>query len=170
MRLFLFFVIAIIATSCSSLSRSRLKNKGFDREIGWLHGNCLAIKNANISPSYQFTLVHLDNEETIEKATVLKKATNSEECYPLLDDRAGVNKSAGYFFYIVKSGKPVNLAIGLLKPKDILISGLKFSYCNSTEGMNFSISKDSSKIWEGYYYLGYESEPTCASEDGAGPI
>lgn len=162
MRLFLFFVIAIMATSCSSVPV--LNSDILDSEVGWLHGNCLAIKNAVIPPNYQFTLVHLDNENTTEKAIIIKKTTKSEECYPLLDDRASVNKSAGYFFYKVKSKKPVNLAIGILKPEDTSFSELKFSYCNTTEGMNFSISKNSSEIWEGYYYLGYESEPTCTSE------
>lgn len=154
--------MAIMATSCSSLPE--LNSDGLNSKVGWLHGNCLAIKNTNIPPYYQFTLLHLDNENTIEKAIVIKKATNSEECYPLLEDRASVNKSAGYFFYTVKSKKPVNFAIGILKPEGTSVSELKLSYCNTTEGMNFSVSKNSSEIWEGYYYLGYESEPTCTSD------
>ncbi|WP_020586144.1 hypothetical protein [Desulfobacter curvatus] len=162
MKLFILFIIAVMATSCSPLSKQ--DNNGLDNEIGWLHGRCLAIKNADIPPQYQIKLVHLDDEVTFEKAIVLKKTTESEECYPLMDDRASVNKNAGYFFYIIKSERPVNLAIGLLNPEELSISGLKFSYCTTTEGVQFSISKNSSVIWQGYYYLGYESEPTCTSE------
>jgi len=60
---------------------------------------------------------------------------------------------------LVESQKPVNLAIGVLGAKSV--SDLEFSFCNTTEGIQFSLSKSSAVIWEGYYYLGYESEPTC---------
>lgn len=162
MKLIFSFVIAILAASCSLAPK--VNSDSLDSEVGWLHGNCLAIKNANVSPGSQLTLMYLDGENISEKAKIIKKATDSEECYPLLDDRASVNKSSGYFFYTVKSKKPVNLAIGILKPEEVSVYELKFSYCNTTEGINFSISKSNSKIWEGYYYLGYESEPTCTSE------
>ena len=162
MKLLLFCVFIAMTTSCSSLSA--LDNDSLNSEIGWLHGNCLAIKNAEIPPGYQFMLVNLDNENTIENSTIIEKTTNSEDCYPLLDDRADINKDAGYSFYSVKSKKPVGLAIGLLRPEEISVSEVKFSYCNTTEGIEFSISKSSSEIWKGYYYLGYESEPTCPSE------
>lgn len=162
MKAFLVFFISAIVVSCSSLSEP--KRAALDDKIGWLHGNCLAIKNASIPPYFQFTLVHLNTENTIEKATIKKRATDSDDCYPLLDDRVSVNTSAGYFFYTVDSKEPVNLAIGILNPEDISVSALNFSYCTTSEGVKFSASKNSSSVWEGYYYLGYESEPTCASE------
>jgi hypothetical protein len=56
--------------------------------IGWLYGNCLAIKNRNIALPYTFTLVHLD-------------------------DRIAVNSGSGYSSYLVKSEQPANLAIGI---------------------------------------------------------
>lgn len=164
MRLFFFFVITITATSCSVGQKQNIDSPASTSKFGWLHGNCLAIKSANIPEKYQFTLVRLDNENTSDRATIIKKATNSEDCYPLLDDRASVNKDAGYFFYTVKSEKPINLAIGILEPEDTLTYKHIFSYCNTTEGIKFSVSTNNSRIWEGYYYLGYESEPTCTSE------
>ncbi|WP_155238651.1 hypothetical protein [Teredinibacter turnerae] len=162
MSLLLFFVMAVMATSCSLLPDQN--SDSLDSDIGWLHGNCLAIKTANISPNHQFTLIHLDNANTTEKAIIIREATNGEECYALLDDRVSVNRSAGYTFYTVKSNMPVNLAIGILRPGEVSISDAKLSYCTTTEGVNFSISKNGSEIWKGYYYLGYESESTCAPE------
>lgn len=162
MKLIFPFAIAILAASCSLAPK--VNSDSLDSEVGWLHGNCLAIKNANVSPGSQFTLMHFDSENISEKAKIKQKATDSEECYPLSYDRASVNKSAGYYFYTVKSNKPVSLAIGILKPEELSAYELKLSYCNTTEGIKFSISKSNSKIWEGYYYLGYESEPTCTSE------
>lgn len=161
-RLLIFFVMAIMSTSCSLL-RDQYSDS-LDNDVGWLHGNCLAMKNDNIPPNHQFTLVHLDNANTTEKAIVIKRTTNGEECYALLDDRASVNKSAGYTFYTVKSNRPVNLAIGILRPEEVSISDAELSYCTTTEGVNFSISRNGSEVWKGYYYLGYESESTCASE------
>jgi hypothetical protein len=162
MRLLLFFVLAVMATSCSLLPDQN--SDGLDSDVGWLHGNCLAIKNVNIPPNYQFTVVHLDNVNTTEESIIIRKTNNGEECYALLDDRASVNASAGYTFYTVKSNKPVNLAIGILRPEEISISDTKLSYCTTTEGVNFSMSRNGSEIWKGYYYLGYESESTCAPE------
>jgi len=90
---------------------------------------------------------------------IIKKATTGEECYPLLDDRADINNNAGYFFYRVKSKETVNFAIGIFKPENI--SSLDYAFCNTTEGIQFSVSQRGSVIWEGYYYLGYASGPTC---------
>lgn len=156
MRLFFFIAIIIIATPCISLSKQIRDNK-----TGWIHGNCLGIKNSNLTPFTQFTLVNLDNKNSIEKAVVLKKVFDKKECFPLLDDRADINKSAGYIFYLIKSNKPINLAIGVFESEKLPISELTFSSCNTTEGIQFFISNKDSLLWKGYYYLGYELEPTC---------
>ncbi len=158
MKLTLLFVVLIVTVSCSTFSQPT--NESMDNTIGWMHGNCLAIKNPNIPSGYDFKLVHLGDEQTTENAIILQKAIGGEKCYPLLDDRVEINTQAGYSFYLVKSKNPVNLAIGFLESEINL--NLNFDFCNTIEGIQFSISKkDSSLIWEGYYYLGYESEPTC---------
>ena len=154
--LFLMAAMTVTYSSAREPTRTSLNNK-----IGWLHGNCLAIKNANIPPNYQFTLVHLNTNNTIEKAVITKRTTAPEECYPLLGASSNINESAGYFFYSVESTTPVNLAIGILKSNELSVSELNLSYCTTTEGVKFLISKNNSTVWEGYYYLGYESEPTC---------
>lgn len=158
MKLTLLSIVSIIAISCST--SPKLTNENLTSRIGWMHGNCLAIKNPNIPSQHSFELVHLGEEQITEKAVIIQKAFEGEKCYPLLDDRVEVNTGAGYTFYLVGSKKPVNLAVGVFEPEDI--RSLDFSFCNTTEGIQFLISnKDSAVIWEGYYYLGYESEPTC---------
>jgi hypothetical protein len=127
--------------------------------VGWLHGNCLAIKNQSISLPYTFTLIHLDENENSEKTVITEKATTRKGCYAIMDGRLEVNRDNGYSFYLVESEQVVNLAIGVLSNQET--NAFKYSYCNTTEGIRFTLSKQNSILWEGYYYLGYESEPTC---------
>lgn len=162
MKLLFLLITSIMVASCSSLSDR--SSADMDHEVGWLHGNCLAIKNANVPYGHRLTLVHLDDQNIVEESTIGENATDSKECYPLSDDRVGVNKDAGYYFYTIKPKTYANLAIGLLSTDHISPSESKFSYCRTTEGINFFISRGNSKIWDAYYYLGYDSEPTCPSE------
>ena len=153
-------ILIALTFSCSAFSQST--NESMDREVGWLHGNCLAIKNPDIPSQHYFKLIHLGEGAAVENAVVQEKTTDGEKCYPLLDDRVEVNTQSGYTYYLVKSKNPINLAIGVLESKVDL--NLDFDFCNTSEGIQFSISKkDGSLVWGGYYYLGYESEPTCKS-------
>lgn len=162
MKSLFLLIIAMMVASCSSLPDRTGGN--MDHEVGWLHGNCLAIKNADVPHGHKVTLVHLDDENVVEEATIGEKATDSKECYPLSDDRVDVNRDAGYYFYTIRPGVHTNLAIGLLNTEHMPPSEFEFTYCHTTEGMNFSISRDNHEVWNSYYYLGYDSEPTCTSE------
>ena len=127
--------------------------------VGWLHGNCLAIKNPSIKLPRTFSIFDFESDRRARTATATERAQSGDECYALLDDRKEINSSGGYSFYKVESESPVNIGIGYFDLGDI--HDLEFEYCSATEGMVFSISRSESKIWEGYYYLGYESEATC---------
>lgn len=157
MKVLLSTILSLLATACSQ--KTLLYTDDLEMSIGWLHGNCLAIKNKTIALPHTFTLVHLDKSRSTENAEITQKATTGEACYPLLTDRLEVNSDSGYSFYLVKSELPVNLGIGLLDKNNT--KDIEYSYCNTTEGIRFFISSQNTIIWEGYYYLGYESEPTC---------
>lgn len=133
-----------------------------DDKVGWLHGNCLAIKKADLLPHQALTIIPLDGDQSADTASIIKKAVTGEDCYPLADDRRDANTANGYDFYLVKSNQDIGLAIGLLSPrkKDEFL----YSYCMTSEGIKYTVSSDNKKIWEGYYYLGYDVEPSCKEE------
>lgn len=159
-KILLLGMVALLVIAYSSLSITH--NAHIDAKIGWMHGNCLAIKNANITPQTQLTVVQLDGEKTSAPARITKVATTGEECNALLEDRAIVNKDAGDYFYVVKSANPINLAVGVLATQST--RGLTFASCSTSEGIQFSALKYNAVIWHGYYYLGYDIEPTCQDQ------
>ena len=157
MKIVIFVTALVLLASCAVLPEH--KYASINERVGWLHGNCLAIKNPNIELPKNMTLFDFKSEKRFSTATVTEKVQSGDECYALLDDRKEVNLASGYSFYKVKSESPVNLAIGYLNISNV--DNLVFNYCTTTEGILFSISKSKLNIWEGYYYLGYESEATC---------
>jgi len=138
------------------------ENKDLNANFGWMHGNCLAIKLENIDTPHQLKLVRLEEKNILDAGVITRKVRLGDECYPLLDDRKDINQAEGFSFYIVESKTPIDMAIGILDRDDL--KGLDFEYCATTEGIRYSVLKGRSKIWEGYYYLGYESEATCDSK------
>jgi hypothetical protein len=131
--------------------------------FGWLHGNCLAIKNPGIEKHRDLTLILLDDPQSLAKATVLGKADSGEECFALLEDRRTVNVAEGYSFYLIDTDAQANLGIGMLGTLDDMRK-YTFHYCTTTEGVAFKVNEKGREIWRGYYYLGYESEATCESD------
>ena len=79
-----------------------------------MHGNCLAIKNESINTPSAITLVKFDEENNLEKATIVSKTNNQDNCFPLFEDRKNINIANGYSFYLVDSATPIDLAIGII--------------------------------------------------------
>lgn len=167
-----------------AISQARTAEKDIDAEskIGWLHGNCLAVKNPRVPKNAELLVVSLDDVQNITPAKVLRPARNGKECPGLLEDRKAVNQESGVTFYRVSSEKAVETAIGVLNEKaltkqellDLNRRGLDldndghketFSQCSTSEGVRFSIwngtAYRSKLIWSGDYYLGYDTEANC---------
>jgi len=161
MKIFITIFLLILSTSCSA---NTTKNSILDNNIGWLHGNCLAIKNDSINTPLNITLVRLEDNNHLEKAKITSKTNNQDKCFPLFEDRKNVNLANGYSFYLIDSATPVDLAIGVIDLEKINV--LDFSYCATTEGLKYFFKNASTTLWEGYYYLGYDSEVTCAIKGG----
>lgn len=157
----------------TSDNKIELKNS-----IGWLHGNCFAVRNPDISKNSSLIVVRLDNPNKIIFSKIIKKTSNKDECYPLLEDRRAINIESGLIFYTVSSEKPIELGIGILQrdnekalsPNELLDlngDGRKetFSQCSTSEGIQFSVwdgvAYKSNLIWSDYYYLGYDTESNC---------
>lgn len=152
-----------ILTACAgnSVAEDAVPTQAETEEMGWLHGNCLAIKDSHIPIHSKLSIILLDETQSVNKGEVLGLATSGEQCYPLLEDRRMINVDAGYSFYRVNTKAQVNLAIGSVS-KGIDTHRYSYSYCTTVEGVQFSTSEGGKVIWSGYYYLGYDSESTCS--------
>lgn len=171
---------AIYIICCSSTVQSKgLDNKvNPENFVGWLHGNCFAVKDAHIPSGTLLTVVELDNKQQITHAKIMKEASNGDECNALREERSPINFKEGIHFYTVSSKKPIELGIGVInsdkantrsekKLLDLNRDGQKdtFYSCSTAEGIQFSIwskiAYKSSLIWSDYYYLGYDTEANC---------
>ena len=151
-----------------------------DRNVGWIHGACLGIKHTDLQPGSKVQIISLENPQKALAATVTGVAAADSNCPAMLPDRIQVNQSKGRTFYVLDVDKGANLlAVGLvgldasltavknaiqvdLQPmKTTAIAGS----CQTSEGIRFYLTRPNGKtqtrIWSDYYYLGYDTKPTC---------
>lgn len=149
-----------IATSVFLLIPStRLMAEELPETTGWMHGNCLAIRNADIPIGQKITIIDPEDSNGRQQGHVIAKALSGDNCYALQANRAAANREAGYSFYLVETKEETGMAIATTDTTGI--ASLSFSYCMTSEGVSFRASKGNEVLWQGYYYLGYEMEPTC---------
>lgn len=169
-------MLTLVACTPSSESTPEIPASKTSFSIGWMHGNCLAIKNEVGSEAFNFYAVDLETNDVL-KLRAGKKALTGDECYALLEDRFAINTQDERQFYTVMSDKPLNFAIGIVYAGDRVKSIEKaidldndgkrdsFTSCSTSEGMMFSVwdgeAYKSKLIWSDYYYLGYDSEADC---------
>lgn len=145
--------------------------------VGWVNGSCLAIADANIPPDTTIAIVSLDEDaRPVVEARVAASTTSSELCAALLDDRRASNVNKGWTFYEVRSSRKIDFGIGVTgnAPRvdgrlDLTGDGAAetFTQCSTSEGISFAVWSGKpfagTPLWSGYYYLGYDVEPTCPS-------
>lgn len=167
---FSFLVSACSKTPDEQEVQSTLAASDYDSSVGWLHGNCLAIKNLNLTSGTAIIVVQPNQPQIISHATISGRANSSETCKALLDDRRKVNRENGYTFYTVDSKPEINLGIAVLGTNNTL-DDYGFDYCSTQEGVVFTLNArpehGGAELWRGYYYLGYESEPTCPASNNS---
>lgn len=175
----LFFSVCLLQSAAYVLAEQPAKNTEFESTIGWLHGQCFAIKNSHLKENTRLLIIEPDTQISMP-AKIMHKANENDECYALLDDRKPVNLESGMSFYSVSSDQPIELAIGLIDDAkntpanlpDLNDDGQKdtYSYCNTAEGIRFSVwdgkAYQSRLLWSGYYYLGYDIEENCPALSG----
>lgn len=132
---------------------------GPDR-IGWMQGNCLAIKSAHIPAAQGITIVRLTTDGNVAThGTVTATPATTDTCPGLAHDRGDVNRADGYHFYTVATRTPVDMAIAYLPNPQA--DHWHFEACATIEGIRFTVHDARSLIWTGYAYLGYDMQPTC---------
>lgn len=138
--------------------------------IGWLHGNCFAVNNADLVAGTNLTIVSLEKKQRIINAKIIRKTEDGSECHALLSDRKSINLKGGTNFYTVSSNNLIEFGIGAISEKQLQnLNGddpkNTFHHCSTSEGMQFSIwngaAHNSNLVWSGYYYLGYDTPITC---------
>lgn len=179
----MFLLLAVSA--CQKKSNAELdevKNTTYDlnKNIGWIHNNCLAIKNNEIKSDDKISIVVLGKHQKVVISTIVKKYNSSIGCPQLLDDRKSINISEGNSFYLIKPlSKQIDLGIVLVGKVNNIKEGRElvtvdinrdgkpdyFTECASSEGIHFSVWSEKpwkgKKLWTSYYYLGYDIEPNC---------
>lgn len=155
--LFIFFIISTCISAAENKPQQPIND--LEHTVGWMHGNCLAIADETVPAGTALDIVKLDGQLHIQ-GRVMGKADNSDTCPALLDDRKAVNMADGFSFYQVATSQPINLAIAYLSGITIDKRAV-FSSCMTSEGINFNVTTDHSQLWQGYYYLGYDVEPSC---------
>jgi hypothetical protein len=153
----------------------------FNERIGWLHGPCLAILNADLASGTPVALVIMGEPQRIQQARVKERTTSGATCHVLMDGRAAMNAKAGTFFYALDAGNLESTAMGfgIIAPpaSPEVVNGLArvdldqngqaevFSSCATSEGIKFNVwtgkRDEGEPRWSGYYYVDYDITPNC---------
>lgn len=178
-------VIIVCVSACqknSSTESNEAKQSTYDfnNNVGWLHNNCLAIKNSNLKSGDEITVVLLGKKQSVLSTSIVSEATSSTKCPQLLGDRKSINVAERNAFYLIKPPtKQVDLGIalvgeikGIKSVNDLVMADINndgkpnyFTECSSSEGLHFSVWSEKpwkgKKLWSSYYYLAYDIEPNC---------
>ena len=153
----------------------------FSERIGWLHGPCLAIANPNLAHGTPVALVITATPQRVLQTQIQEQTNSPGACEALMEGRGTRNAKAGMSFYKLETGSvdSSEMGFGIVKPPSNLsvVNGLAqvdldqnghnevFSSCATTEGIKFAVWTDKAyqgeSRWSGYYYLDYETKPTC---------
>lgn len=153
----------------------------FAERTGWFQGPCLAISNQHLARGTSVALILTGEPQKIQAAKVIEPTTSAATCKALLQDRAATNAQQGVSFYALEGGPPeaTETGIGIVEPPANLtvVNGLAradlgqdgqsevFSSCATSEGIKFAVwtgkAYQGEPRWSGYYYLGYDLQPTC---------
>lgn len=159
-KLTFLITLSFFVTSCSNIATIK-KSVDYYNYIGYVDDNCLVINNTDIPINTKVDVVSLYPTQKVLSATILNKTTDSNKCSALAEIRRIGNVSEGREFYIIETEEPIQLGIAI-KDNVIDINQFKFEYCNSYEGINFTVrglnKKKIEAIWTGYYFYGYGVE------------
>jgi hypothetical protein len=163
---------------------ARLAAIDISRDLGLFAANspgnfCLLIKHGELKPGREITLIWVPVEgepdkPEIRRGKIIAKLPASCDATNAQADESAYRVEAGK----LESGR-IYIAIAA-PPNNVRITGgelsarfgnreLIFRLCTSTEGLHFSawsgIRPKQEPVWQRYFYLGYDVEPTCVERD-----
>lgn len=142
---------------------------------------CLTILNNNLMEGDKVSIVFRGKPQSVITAEIQNKL--SSRC----SGKAGVGLDDS--FYSLKLSKSADedfyIAFGLIGSNEVIVkSGIAsidlngdkkaeyFRACTSMEGVHLTVWSGKpltgKRIWHNYYYLGYDTEPTCKKKDYEG--
>lgn len=153
----------------------------FPDRVGWFQGSCLAISNPGLAKGTSVALVVIGDPQKVQPARILEQTTSATTCKALLQDRAKTNATPGVAFYALEAASvgATDMGIGIVEPPaaPAIVDGLArvdllhdgqgevFTSCATSEGIKFAVwtakPYQGEPRWSGYYYLGYDMQPTC---------
>jgi hypothetical protein len=153
----------------------------FTEGIGWWHGSCLAITNANLARGTPVALVIMAEPQAVQQARIQERTNSPAACQALMEGRGAVNAKPGMSFYTLEAAglASTDMGFGIVPPpvNPVVVNGLAqadldqdghrevFSSCATSEGIKFTVWTEQSyrgePRWSGYYYLDYDTKPTC---------
>jgi hypothetical protein len=172
----------VLVAGCSEVSAQKFQ---FNSKLGVVHVDdsgrvCLAIQNANLKPGDQLSLVDASKPQKVATALMEASQFHSARCSEALDD-------PGNSFYLLKLAdrriKPetLNAAIAVIGSGVRLQKGVAsidldrdgqaeyFRSCTSNEALHLTVWTGKPLVgrrrWHSYYYLGYDTVPTCKTND-----
>lgn len=151
-------------TQNTQLSSTQQTSSEPDSEsIGWTDGACLAIKNASLQPNQSIWWLETNQANPARRIKLVAPSSDPAVCPALLPDRAEINRSTGYYFYALAGAKEFGLGIAFIEQP--ASEQYESTSCLSSEGLVFNAKPKNGAVlqaWSGYYYLGYDTESTCA--------
>jgi len=180
-------ILLMAAISCRKASETKQPAAAaavafpFAERIGWFQGPCLAISNQHLARGTSVALVVTGDPQKVQLARNLDQTTDPTTCKALMQGRAKMNAKPGLSFYALEAGSvgSTDMGIGIVEPPASLavVNGLArvdldqdgqsevFSSCATSEGIKFAVwtgkAYQGEPHWSGYYYLGYDLQPTC---------
>ncbi|NJO13951.1 MAG: hypothetical protein HC870_01770 [Rhizobiales bacterium] len=155
---FLALVGTVMLTSCATPDAAVVD--AAPEAFGWVQGRCMAVRTplAKVPATVWIMPGKAGTKPVAVQVAALVSREAPSGCDALLPDRAEQNL-ASHTFYTLNLAEPSELAIAALEePGD---PGLTYDSCFTSEGVSFSVTKGRRMIWQDYYYLGYDVEPTC---------
>ncbi len=184
-RQLIIIVLSLFLSACQDKNASKAdankkESVNFNNHIGWLHNNCLAIKNPGLNSGEKINIIAFKKKQQLYTGSITNKTDTGTSCPQLFEDRKAINVAEGYSFYTIKSdAKKIDIGIGLVginptlqKTNNNITGDINgdtlqdyFTQCSSSEGIHFNIWSNKpykgKAIWTAYYYLGYDLEPNC---------
>jgi hypothetical protein len=173
------------ATQESAAQMSKVERFDLARDIGLFAANqdgkfCLSIKHDALKPGREVTLIWTAVEGEPSKPEVRRARITAKLAAPCdevnrSEDDSTYRLAAGQ----LEKGKVYVALVGRLG--DLRIIGnqvrgrlgttrdVSFRSCTSMEGLHFTLWSGAppreKRLWHGYYYLGYDVEPTCRERE-----
>lgn len=163
------------------IKRTVLDSIELSSRVGFIHHDCLAIKNNSLNLGDTMTLILLNEVQQILKTPIISNKVSDFECAILSSERKNQNLCNDFSFYKIEldTSYEIEFAIAIISDSlkasnhlnlvsiDVNFDGNFefFDACTTNEGVIFSVWSGipwySVEIWSSYYYLGYDLTPSC---------